>query len=177
MFYSQCLLSKKGPLGTIWVAAHCLKRLKKEQVAQTNISSSVDKILLDEVPVVTYRILGYLLLGVVRIYSKKVEYLFHDCHDVLTGICHFSVNKKSKTPMEAMVVPYSSITLPERFELDAFDLEVLEDSSRGHVKPREEIMLEGRNEVVEHQPFDKYQFEENDGKFETYSTSCTPVKE
>ncbi|KAK2969813.1 hypothetical protein RJ640_028093 [Escallonia rubra] len=177
MFYSQCLLSKKGPLGTIWVAAHCLKRLKKEQVAQTNISSSVDKILLDEVPVVTYRILGYLLLGVVRIYSKKVEYLFHDCRDVLTGICRFAVNKKSKTPMEAMTVPYSSITLPERFELDAFDLEVLEDASGGHMKPREEIMLEGRNEVVEHQPFDKYQCEETDRKFETYSTSCTPVKD
>ncbi|KAK3033446.1 LOW QUALITY PROTEIN: hypothetical protein RJ639_033050 [Escallonia herrerae] len=141
MFYSQCLLSKKGPLGTIWVAAHCLKRLKKEQVAQTNISSSVDKILLDEVPVVTYRILGYLLLGVVRIYSKK-NILFHDCCDVLTGICRFAVNKKSKTPMEAMIIPYSSITLPERFELDAFDLEVLEDASGVHVKSREEIMLE-----------------------------------
>lgn len=41
MFYSQLLLSKKGPLGTIWIAAHCYKRLKKEQVQQTNITSSV----------------------------------------------------------------------------------------------------------------------------------------
>lgn len=41
MFYSQLLLSKKGPLGTIWIAAHCHKRLKKDQVQQTNIVSSV----------------------------------------------------------------------------------------------------------------------------------------
>lgn len=46
MFYSQLLLSKKGPLGTIWIAAHCHKRLKKEQVQQTDIASSVGEFLL-----------------------------------------------------------------------------------------------------------------------------------
>lgn len=43
MFYSQCLLSKKGPLRNIWIAAHFHKKLKKEQVNLTNISSSVGK--------------------------------------------------------------------------------------------------------------------------------------
>lgn len=41
MFYSQCLLSRKGPLGAIWVAAYCFKRLKKAQVNETDISYSV----------------------------------------------------------------------------------------------------------------------------------------
>ena len=41
MFYSQCLLSSKGPLGAIWVAAYFFKKLKKTQIAETNISSSV----------------------------------------------------------------------------------------------------------------------------------------
>lgn len=41
MFYSQLLLSKKGALGIVWMAAHCHNRLKKDQVQQTNISSSV----------------------------------------------------------------------------------------------------------------------------------------
>ncbi|TQD98096.1 hypothetical protein C1H46_016218 [Malus baccata] len=41
MFYSQCLLSRKGPLGAIWVAAYSFKKLKKSQVNQTDISSSV----------------------------------------------------------------------------------------------------------------------------------------
>ena len=41
MFYSRSLLSRKGPLGAIWVAAYCFKRLKKAQVFETNIPSSV----------------------------------------------------------------------------------------------------------------------------------------
>jgi len=41
MFYSQCLLSKRGPLAAIWVAACCFKRLKKRQVIDTQIPSSV----------------------------------------------------------------------------------------------------------------------------------------
>lgn len=43
MFYSHQLLSKKGALGTIWFAAHSHKKLKKEDVSNTNISSSVGK--------------------------------------------------------------------------------------------------------------------------------------
>ncbi|KAH0984590.1 hypothetical protein GBA52_011767 [Prunus armeniaca] len=94
MFYSQCLLSRKGPLGAIWVAAYSFKKLKKAQVTQTDISSSVDKILQDEWDVVAYRVLAYLLLGVVRIYSKKVEYLFNDCNEVLIKINKFVVSTK-----------------------------------------------------------------------------------
>lgn len=41
MFYSQELLSKKGALGTIWAAAHSLKKLTKEDVFDSNISSFV----------------------------------------------------------------------------------------------------------------------------------------
>jgi len=43
MFYSHCLLSRKGPLGSIWVAAYYFKKLKKAQVTSTDISSSVGK--------------------------------------------------------------------------------------------------------------------------------------
>lgn len=41
MFYSQCLVSRKGPLGAIWVAAYFFKKLKKAQVKATHIPSSV----------------------------------------------------------------------------------------------------------------------------------------
>lgn len=92
---------------------------------------SSDKILLDEVPVVTYRILAFLLLGLVRIQSKKVDYLFQDCRNLLSELHHFFISKKSNTPIEIICAPrYSSITVPERFELDAFDLEIIETSSR-----------------------------------------------
>lgn len=77
---------------------------------------------------ITYRVLGYLLLGVVRIYSKKVEYLYRDCNEVLT---HINTSVPSKLQhKEGMCAPYSSITLPERFELDGFVLELPEDMSR-----------------------------------------------
>ena len=41
MFYSTQILAKKGPLGTIWIAAHLDRRLKKHQVFETNISFTV----------------------------------------------------------------------------------------------------------------------------------------
>lgn len=91
-----------------------------------------EKILHDEAPVVTYRILGHLLLGVVRIYSKKVEYLFKDCNNVLVNLADFSTrnrptSKPSVVRIAGMHAPVHSITRPKKFELDTFDLEVLED--------------------------------------------------
>ncbi|XP_059294298.1 sister chromatid cohesion 1 protein 2 [Lycium ferocissimum] len=184
MFYSQLLLSKKGPLGTIWIAAHCHKRLKKEQVQQTNITSSVDKILLDEAPVVTYRILGHLLLGVVRIYSKKVEYLFHDCNNVLVKLGDFSTRKRptsklSALRIEGMRAPTRFITRPKRFELDTFDLEVLEDqdASSGHVASREEIMLSDARENEQPGFGLSSKYEEHVSHSESLTTDHTPVRD
>ena len=41
MFYSTQILAKKGPLGTVWIAAHLDRRLKRVQVFETNITDSV----------------------------------------------------------------------------------------------------------------------------------------
>lgn len=176
MFYSQLLLSKKGALGIIWMAAHCHKRLKKDQIQQTNISSSVDKILDDEVHIVTHRILAFLLLGIVRIYSKKVEYLFHDCREVLNRLCSFKTGKRSRR--ESIEVPqrhYHSITLPKRFELDTFDLGLDQDATGGKVRSHEQDTRDdGRREDCS-----------RSGSFckvivpisEAYSTSHTPPRD
>ncbi|XP_073152462.1 sister chromatid cohesion 1 protein 2 [Henckelia pumila] len=180
MFYSHLLLSKKGALGTVWVAAHCHKRLKKNQVNQTDISSSVEKILVDEVPVVTYRILAYLLLGVVRIYSKKVEYLFHDCHDVLSKLHEFKVSKGTCEVIRHSKTPKRDVALPKRFELDAFDLEVLEDRELGglcggNVKSREELMLaDGR---IKDGSSDGLLYKGKKLYSEAYSTASTPPRD
>ncbi|CAI9283384.1 unnamed protein product [Lactuca saligna] len=177
--YKHMLMgNKKVDLGHVWMAAHFPHRIRKEFVQQTNISSSVDKILVDQVSVVTYRILGFLLLGVTRLYSKKVEYLLIDCNHSLYemkvylegrkkvnininvgGMClpeasgqrsktnmdapESSSRKRSNTLVDAMRADFFSITLPENFELDAFDLQVVEDesSSEHHVKSNLEIVL------------------------------------
>lgn len=41
MFYSTQILAKKGPLGIVWLAAHMDNRLKRNNVFETNITSSV----------------------------------------------------------------------------------------------------------------------------------------
>ena len=45
MFYAQFVLSKKGPLAKIWLAAHWEKKLSKAQVFETNVSDAVDEIM------------------------------------------------------------------------------------------------------------------------------------
>jgi len=85
MFYSQIILAKKGPLGKIWLAAHWDKKLTKVQIFQTDIARSVDSIVKPQVPL-ALRVSGHLLLGVVRIYSRKVKYLMNDCTEALVKI-------------------------------------------------------------------------------------------
>ena len=41
MFYSDSMLTKKGPLANIWLAAHWDKKLSKTQIVQTDINDSV----------------------------------------------------------------------------------------------------------------------------------------
>lgn len=45
MFYAHFVLSKKGPLARIWLAAHWDKKLTKAHVYETNVSSCVDSIM------------------------------------------------------------------------------------------------------------------------------------
>ena len=101
MFYSQLVLTKRGPLGRVWLAAHWEKKLTKLQVSQTDIAESVgdarclnpqrltfratDAIAKPEVPL-ALRTSGHLLLGVVRIYERKIKYLLVDCGEALQKI-------------------------------------------------------------------------------------------
>lgn len=82
--------------------------------------------MLAEVPI-AFRVLGHLLIGVVRIYAKKVEYLYHDCNEALIRIKDLFASGKISLSMGVRHTPYFSVTLPQKFELDAFDLEDVED--------------------------------------------------
>jgi cohesin complex subunit SCC1 len=85
MFYSQLILAKKGPLGKIWLAAHFEKKLTKQQIFSTDIVNTVDTLLNPTEPL-SLRVSGHLMLGLVRIYSKKVKYLMIDCTDTVWKI-------------------------------------------------------------------------------------------
>lgn len=86
MFYPQIILSKKGPLGKVWLAAHWGdKKLGRTQIFSADITSQVESIVNPAVPL-ALRVSGHLLLGVVRIYSRKVWYLMSDCQEAMVKI-------------------------------------------------------------------------------------------
>ncbi|XP_037478260.1 sister chromatid cohesion 1 protein 2-like [Triticum dicoccoides] len=176
MFYSKTMLSKKGPLGAVWVAGvRGVAALTRDQVLGTDVASSVDKILPDVET--TYRILGLLLLGVVRIYSKKVEYLCYDSNQFFEstvrgkkvlqrgkkGACARRLvldqedTRRSKRVAVVQVPELDEpadlppiFTVPKRFELDSFDLQIPEDreddNDDHHQLPRQDTLLEDEHQ-------------------------------
>ncbi|KAL4554538.1 hypothetical protein LXL04_039369 [Taraxacum kok-saghyz] len=151
MFYSQFILAKKGPLGTIWIAAHLERKLRKNQVSDTDIGVSVDSILFPEMPI-ALRLSSHLLLGVVRIYSKKVSYLFDDCSEALLKVKNAFRANAVDLPPEESTAPYHAITLPETFDLDDFELPDNENLQGNfvdhHVGARDQITLQDTMEGV-----------------------------
>ncbi|XP_052194996.1 sister chromatid cohesion 1 protein 2-like isoform X2 [Diospyros lotus] len=177
--FSQRELSGKGCLGTVWVAGHCFKRVKRDQIARINIPSCVDKILLDEVFVLTYRVLGYLLLGIVRMYAENIDSLLRDCERLMAKINNFVGGEKVNVHVEPIQVPLFSVTRPERFELDAFDLQITEDGNGVHDRPHEDLTLTDSwgNDGTVHSSFNKDHFDEDASHLEACSYSYTPVKD
>lgn len=75
-----------------------------------------------DVPI-ALRMSGHLLLGIVRIFSKKVDDLFKDCNSALTDLRKAFTSVDINLPDDAKHAPVHSVTWPETFELDAVQLE------------------------------------------------------
>jgi hypothetical protein len=86
MFYSETLLSRTGPLARVWLSANLERKLSKTHILQSNIESSVSAIVDQGQAPMALRLSGQLLLGVVRIYSRKARYLLDDCNEALMKI-------------------------------------------------------------------------------------------
>ncbi|KAI9812021.1 MAG: sister chromatid cohesion protein 1 [Pycnora praestabilis] len=86
MFYSETLLSKTGPLARVWLSANLERKLSKTHILQSDIESSVSAIVDQGQAPMALRLSGQLLLGVVRIYSRKARYLLDDCNEALMKI-------------------------------------------------------------------------------------------
>ncbi|KAH9588735.1 Rad21/Rec8-like protein [Trypanosoma melophagium] len=80
MFFSTYVLTKKGPLAKIWLAAHWDRRLTRNEVRVVDLRQSVVDIVQPAVPI-ALRTSGELLVGVVRIYALKVKHLLKDALD------------------------------------------------------------------------------------------------
>ncbi|CAH1440402.1 unnamed protein product [Lactuca virosa] len=149
MFYSHNLLARKGPLGTVWCAAHLQNKLKKSNYITVNIPSTVEQIMNPQVPI-ALRMSGHLLLGVVRIYSKKVEYLQHDYNVLRIDISKVYANADINLPEDANQAKFDSITLPDRFDLDLMDVDDYDPfgSPDTHLRRHEDITLsENRDQI------------------------------
>lgn len=130
MFYAHIVLAKKGPLARIWLAAHWDKKLTKAHVFETNIEQSVDGIMQPKVKL-ALRTSGHLLLGVVRIYSRKAKYLLADCNEAFVKIKMAFRPGMVDLPEGHREAAVNAITLPEVFhdfdtalpELNDIDIE------------------------------------------------------
>ncbi|KAK3578414.1 hypothetical protein CHS0354_035615 [Potamilus streckersoni] len=126
MFYAHFVLSKKGPLARIWLAAHWDKKLTKAHVFETNIDSSVEAIMKPKVKL-ALRTSGHLLLGVVRIYSRKAKYLLADCNEAFVKIKMAFRPGVVDLPEENREAAVAAITLQENFHDFDTALEDLND--------------------------------------------------
>ncbi|KAG5511472.1 hypothetical protein JKF63_07436 [Porcisia hertigi] len=77
MFFSTYVLTKKGPLAKIWLAAHWDKRLTRHEVKVVDLSQTILHIIRPVVPI-ALRTSVELLVGVVRIYALKVKHLLKE---------------------------------------------------------------------------------------------------
>ncbi|EPS68424.1 hypothetical protein M569_06341 [Genlisea aurea] len=135
MFYSHTFLARKGPLGTVWCAAHLQNRLKKSHYLATDVISTVERIMYPEVPI-ALRMSGHLLLGVVRVYSKQVEYFYEDCNAMQHAINRDLRSITVNLPEASTKAPVDSVTLPGNFQLDSLEIDnnVQDRPENSHVK-------------------------------------------
>ncbi|KAK8205842.1 Rec8 like protein-domain-containing protein [Phyllosticta capitalensis] len=114
MFYSDKLLSKTGPLARVWLAANLERKLSKSNILQSNIESHVNTIVESGQAPMALRLSGQLLLGVVRIYSRKARYLLDDCNEALMKIkLAFRPGNVDLPANQVQAVNPASLTLPD----------------------------------------------------------------
>uniref|UniRef100_A0A8D3AR00 Rad21/Rec8-like protein N-terminal domain-containing protein n=1 Tax=Scophthalmus maximus TaxID=52904 RepID=A0A8D3AR00_SCOMX len=120
LFYTQLFTSKRGPLARIWLAAHWERKLTKAHVFECNLETTIRDIMSPTVCMtIGLRTSGHLLLGVVRIYSRKAKYLLADCNDALLKIKMAFRPGTTDLPVEGLEATLRTITLMEDFT--AFD--------------------------------------------------------
>ncbi|WVW78759.1 hypothetical protein I302_100720 [Kwoniella bestiolae CBS 10118] len=114
-------LVKSGPLAKIWLSAHQEKKLSKAQALGVDVGESVDAILTQDAAQ-PLRSSGPLMLGVVRIYSRKVGYLFDDCKEARERISLAFRPGIVDLPEDQLRASKNAITFPDvRNEFDFLD--------------------------------------------------------
>ncbi|XP_059065860.1 sister chromatid cohesion 1 protein 1 [Cryptomeria japonica] len=142
MFYSHQLLSRKVPLGQIWIAATMHTKINRRNVDRIDIVEICEQILNPAVPL-ALRLSGILMGGVVIIYNKKVKFLYDDATRFMIQIKK-DITKSRVPGADTTVLPkgrsqakFENITI-------SYALDELDDIEQlmAHPKERHQISLE-----------------------------------
>ncbi|KAK9515027.1 hypothetical protein VZT92_025701 [Zoarces viviparus] len=121
LFYTQLFTSKRGPLAKIWLAAHWERKLTKAHIFECNLETTIKDIISPKMEL-GLRTSSHLLVGVVRIYSRKTKYLLADCSEALAKIKMAFRPGQTDLPVEGLEATLKAITLIEDFT--AFDAQL-----------------------------------------------------
>ncbi|OBA20981.1 hypothetical protein METBIDRAFT_78085 [Metschnikowia bicuspidata var. bicuspidata NRRL YB-4993] len=139
---SELLVARQGPLAHVWLASNYDKKLSKQQFLNTNIVASSSLISARQIrpaaaqdpahDTITLRLSGQLLLGIVRIYSRKTKYLLDDINDTLHKL-KTSFQYASGASLGPAAVLAAAVNLPpQRTTLSSFSRITLQDQISGH---------------------------------------------
>ncbi|KAK2940705.1 putative N terminus of Rad21 / Rec8 like protein [Blattamonas nauphoetae] len=95
-------ISKRGPLGQVWMAANYDRNLSKGKILQINIPAAVK--LIRE---------AHLLLGLVRVHTRKLKHLADDINEFRSRLQTTIQKKCIALPPNGLHAPQSDITIPE----------------------------------------------------------------
>ncbi|GFU86656.1 double-strand-break repair protein rad21 homolog [Trichonephila clavipes] len=142
LFLTHLILKKKNSLSKIWLAAHWDKKLTRYHIHQIDIESSVKDIMCKEI-ILDLRLSGHLLVGIVKIFSRKTKYLLNECSEIFNKVTIFRTSKIDISPTK-LRAGCNNITLPEmlgKFEDIDFEKINEDDIFQSNQSQIEEITL------------------------------------
>ncbi|GET85844.1 double-strand-break repair protein rad21 homolog, putative [Leishmania tarentolae] len=153
MFFSTYVLTKKGPLAKVWLAAHWDKRLTRHEVKVVDLSQTILHIVRPVVPI-ALRTSGELLVGVVRIYALKVKHLLKEATEATLYLRVTTLATKGSktgaagqhrtTSIDGVVVPVKGSDV----EAVTFDWNADVAAKHGAVADAAEALGEGRFNAI-----------------------------
>ncbi|KAK2962541.1 putative cohesin complex subunit SCC1 [Blattamonas nauphoetae] len=114
-------ISKHGPLSQVWIAANNDRNLSKGKILQINIPAAV-KIIKEGIPTeenekkkipLPLRYQAHLLLGLIRIYTRKLKYMADDINEFQSRLNTSFHTSNIDLPPNVGNASRSHITIPE----------------------------------------------------------------
>ncbi|KAK2964821.1 putative N terminus of Rad21 / Rec8 like protein [Blattamonas nauphoetae] len=114
-------ISKHGPLGQVWIAANYDRNLSKGKILQINIPAAV-KIIREGIPTeenpkkkipLPLRYQAHLLLGLIRVYTRKLKYLADDINEFQSRLNTTLQTSNIDLPPNVGNASRSHITIPD----------------------------------------------------------------